>query len=76
MIYFKVEQASPREIAWRVNLYRGYLAICSPDEPHLGMVDRYVEHASTLAMREWKRLPRLVSHIHLPLLQAAQQVIS
>ena len=26
-------------------------------------------------MREWKRLPRLVSHIHLPLLQAAQQVM-
>ena len=71
----QVEQASPREIAWKVNLYRGYLAICSPDDPHLAMVDRYVEHASSLAMREWKRLPKLVSHIHLPLLQAAQQVM-
>jgi len=39
------------------------------------MVDRYVKHASSLAMREWKRLPRLVSHIHLQLLQAAQQVM-
>ena len=71
----QVEQASPREIAWKVNLYRGYLAICSPDDPHLAMVDRYVEHASSLAMREWKRLPKLVSHIHMPLLQAAQQVM-
>merc|ERR1719340_74765 len=71
----QVEQASPRELAWKVNLYRGYLAICSPDDPHLTMVDRYVEHASSLAMREWKRLPRLVSHIHLQLLQAAQQVM-
>ena len=26
-------------------------------------------------MREWKRLPRLVSHVHLQLLQAAQQVM-
>ena len=33
-----------------------------------------MEHAASLAMREWKRLPRLVSHIHLQLLQAAQQV--
>lgn len=71
----QVETASPRELAWKVNLYRGYLAICSPDDPHLAMVDRYVEHASSLAMREWKRLPRLVSHIHLQLLQAAQQVM-
>jgi hypothetical protein len=29
----QVELASPREMAWRVNLYRGYLAICSPDDP-------------------------------------------
>ena len=71
----QVEQASPREVAWKMTLYRGYLAICSKDDPQLATVDRYVEHASTLALREWKRLPRLVSHIHLPLLQAAQQVM-
>ena len=41
--------------------------------PHIKTF-RYVEHAASLAMREWKRLPRLVSHIHLQLLQAAQQV--
>ena len=40
----------------------------------LNVTVRYVEHAASLAMREWKRLPRLVSHIHLQLLQAAQQV--
>jgi len=71
----QLETASPREMSWKMNLYRGYLAICSPDDPHLAMVDRYVEHASSLAMREWRRLPRLVSHIHLQLLQAAQQVM-
>jgi transformation/transcription domain-associated protein len=26
-------------------------------------------------MREWRRLPHIVSHIHLPLLQAAQQIM-
>ena len=38
----QVEQASPRELAWRVNLYRGYLAIYSPEDPHLAMVDRWL----------------------------------
>jgi hypothetical protein len=58
----------------QVNLYRGFLAICHPEDPHLSVVDRYVELASGLCMREWRRLPHIVSHIHLPLLQAAQQV--
>lgn len=26
-------------------------------------------------MREWRRIPHIVSHIHLPLLQAAQQIM-
>jgi hypothetical protein len=55
-------------------LYRGFLAICHPEDPHLSVVERYVELASGLCMREWRRLPHIVSHIHLPLLQAAQQV--
>jgi transformation/transcription domain-associated protein len=57
-----------------VNLYRGFLAICHPEDPHLSVVERYVELSSGLCMREWRRLPHIVSHIHLPLLQAAQQV--
>ena len=71
----QVEGNFPKEEAWRLNLYRGYLAICSPDDPHLPMVERYVEQASTLCMKEWRRLPHIVSHIHLPFLQAAQQVM-
>lgn len=61
-------------VVHQVNLYRGFLAICHPDDPHLSVVDRYVELSSGLCMREWRRLPHIVSHIHLPLLQAAQQV--
>lgn len=38
-------------------------------------MERYVELASGLCMREWCRLPHIVSHIHLPLLQAAQQIM-
>ncbi|XP_015602005.1 transformation/transcription domain-associated protein [Cephus cinctus] len=71
----QVEHNCPKEMAWKVNLYRGFLAICHSEDQHLTAVERYVELASGLCMREWRRLPHIVSHIHLPLLQAAQQIM-
>lgn len=56
-------------MAWKVNMYRGYLAICHPDEQQLNFIERLVEMASSLAIREWRRLPHVVSHVHTPLLQ-------
>lgn len=70
-----VEYNCPKEQAWRVTLYGGFLAICHPKERHLQLVERYVDSASALCMKEWRRLPHIVSHIHLPLLQAVQQII-
>nr|XP_039255466.1 transformation/transcription domain-associated protein-like [Styela clava] len=71
----QVELSCPKEMAWKVNMYRGFLAICHPDEHHLHLIERLVDMASSQAIKEWKRLPRIVSHIHTPLLQAAQQII-
>uniref|UniRef100_A0A670YB86 Transformation/transcription domain associated protein n=1 Tax=Pseudonaja textilis TaxID=8673 RepID=A0A670YB86_PSETE len=71
----QVELSCPKEMAWKVNMYRGYLAICHPDEQQLNFIERLVEMASGLAIREWRRLPQVVSHVHTPLLQAAQQII-
>ncbi|XP_028844478.1 transformation/transcription domain-associated protein isoform X1 [Denticeps clupeoides] len=71
----QVELSCPKEMAWRVNLHRGYLAICHPEEQQLTFIERLVEMASSLAIREWRRLPHIVSHVHTPLLQAAQQII-
>jgi transformation/transcription domain-associated protein len=71
----QVEQAFPREMAWKINLYKGFLAICHPEDQHLPAVERHVEQASALCMKEWRRLPKIVSHVHLPFLQAAQQVM-
>ena len=91
----QVEQGCPKELAWKLHLYRGYLAICHPGhaagqaedgagqqqqpapppQPQFGNVDRYVEIASALCIKEWRRLPHVVSHIHLGYLQAAQQVM-
>ncbi|XP_039879132.1 transformation/transcription domain-associated protein isoform X1 [Simochromis diagramma] len=71
----QVELSCPKEMAWKVNMHRGYLAICNPEEQQLNFIERLVEMASSLAIREWRRLPHIVSHVHTPLLQAAQQII-
>ena len=72
-----METAFPKEIAWKINLYRGFLAICHTENNanNETSVDRYVEQAAMLSIREWRRLPHIVSHMHLTHLQAAQQVM-
>ena len=35
---FQVEVNFPEAMAYKLNLYRGYIAICHPDEQHLNMV--------------------------------------
>ncbi|KAM9715619.1 transformation/transcription domain-associated protein isoform 1-T2 [Menidia menidia] len=71
----QVELSCPKEMNWKVNMHRGYLAICNPEEQQLNFIERLVELASSMAIREWRRLPHIVSHVHTPLLQAAQQII-
>ncbi|XP_052746122.1 transcription-associated protein 1 isoform X5 [Bicyclus anynana] len=71
----EVEYNCPKELAWLVNLYRGYLCICAGGEQQLSGVERHAEAAAAQCLREWRRLPRLVSHAHLPLLRAAQQLM-
>lgn len=38
-------------------------------------MERHAEAAAAQCLREWRRLPRVVSHAHLPLLRAAQQLM-
>ncbi|XP_078376381.1 transformation/transcription domain-associated protein-like isoform X4 [Oculina patagonica] len=71
----QVEVNFPESIAYKLNLYRGYIAICHPDDQHLNMVDKLVEHSTTQAIRQWRRLPPVISQQHIPLLQAAQQIM-
>lgn len=71
----EVEYNCPREMAWLVNLYRGYLCICAGGEQQLTNVERHAEAAAAQCVREWRRLPRIVAHAHLPLLRAAQQLM-
>ncbi|XP_049868860.1 transcription-associated protein 1 isoform X2 [Pectinophora gossypiella] len=71
----EVEYNCPKELSWVVNLYRGYLCICAGGEQQVAGVERHAEAAAAACLRDWRRLPRLVSHAHLPLLRAAQQLM-
>lgn len=67
-----VEYNCPKELAWKMTMYGGYLLICQPEESKpLKFVERYVENATALCLNEWKRLPHIVSHIHLGYLQVS-----
>ncbi|XP_072179557.1 transformation/transcription domain-associated protein-like [Diadema setosum] len=71
----QVEQSCPREMNWKVNLYRGFIAICHPDEKNLTLIERLVEMSSKQALEEWRRLPHYVTQAHTPLLQATQRIM-
>ncbi|KAA0197800.1 hypothetical protein HAZT_HAZT001767 [Hyalella azteca] len=59
-----MERASyPREYQWKVNLYKGYLAICYGEEQTPATVDKIVDVTSALCIREWKRLPPIVMEL-------------
>ena len=53
----------------KLNLLRGYLALCYPDEQRLNVVEKLIEAASVQSIKHWRRLPQLISHAHVPLLQ-------
>ena len=53
----------------KLNLLRGFLALCYPDEQRLSAVEKLIEAASIQSMKQWRRLPKIVSHAHIALLQ-------
>ena len=59
----------------RLNLLRGFLALCYPDEQRLGAIEKLIEAASVQSIKQWRRLPRIVSNAHVQLLQLAQQIM-
>lgn len=59
----------------KLNLLRGFLALCYPDEQRLNAVEKLIEAASMQSIKQWRRLPRLVSPAHVQLLQLAQQIM-
>lgn len=61
---------------WKINLYRGYLAAYfASAEQNVILTDRYIDVITSYCIREWQKLPEIISHAHLPLLHASQQII-
>lgn len=77
----------PKELHWKIALFQGYYLVFHPDDfnifggPNIpnytlsAVIDNKVEKCINLAIKEWKRLPRLTGPAHVQLLQAAQQII-
>lgn len=77
----------PKDQLWKWYLYQGYYLVCNPDDLHHLMlqsqsvfslsaaIESKVEKCMIAALKEWRRLPKLISPAHTSLLQAAQQII-
>ena len=59
----------------KLNLLRGFLALCYPDEQRLSAVEKLIEAASIQSIKQWRRLPKIVSQAHVQLLQLSQQIM-
>ena len=70
-----MEVSYPESLAYQLTLYRGYLTICHQEDQNLSNVEKLVESASTQAIRQWRKLPHIVSSVHKNILRAAQQII-
>lgn len=51
--------------------------MCGGDEQHVGpaVIERIAEIANQNLIKEWRKLPQVIAKSHIPLLQAAQQVV-
>lgn len=77
----------PKDQLWKWYLYQGYYLVCNPDDLHHLMlqsqsvfslsstIESKVEKCMISALKEWRRLPKLITPAHTSLLQAAQQII-
>lgn len=71
-----VEENCPAALMWRLHLYKGYNFICNhEDVTALQMVDESFHLATSYCIQTWKKLPHIVTNAHIPLLQAAQQLL-
>ncbi|CAG5107634.1 Oidioi.mRNA.OKI2018_I69.chr1.g3420.t1.cds [Oikopleura dioica] len=77
-----LEQSSKSHQTWRVHLYKGYLSIrkCIEDvnkevDFDVAVVDKHSRMSVLEAIRAWRKLPKIVSSAHAPLLRAAHQIV-
>lgn len=74
-----VEENCPAALMWRLHMYKGYNYICNHDDVSPAAALQGVEESFLLAtsfcVQTWKKLPHIITNAHIPLLQAAQQLL-
>ncbi|VDP11443.1 unnamed protein product [Soboliphyme baturini] len=71
----QLEISCPKDFSWKANLYRGYLYMYSPEDQQSGSINVVVDLCNKQLIKEWRRLPPVVSISHMPILQASQLVV-
>jgi transformation/transcription domain-associated protein len=91
ILLMQKDQNIPKENLIRWSLFQGYYLICNQDDYHHniiltnantsnilnpnGLVESRVDRLIYLSLKEWRRLPKLLTPAHIPLLQLSQQII-
>lgn len=70
----RAEQMGLKQSNYKLNLYNGYISVLNQKDS-TNAVSKHIELASTACLQEWRRLPAVVSHMHIPILQVSQQIM-
>ena len=60
-----------REPSFDMEFAKAYHMIATSEEVNVAMIEKIYEDATALALREWRSLPDIVSHSHIPILEAS-----
>lgn len=70
----RAEEMVSKNSNYKLNLYNGYVSVLNQKDSSAA-VGKHIELASNACLQEWRRLPAIVSHIHIPILQVSQQIM-
>jgi hypothetical protein len=60
-----------REPSFDMEFAKAYHMIATSEEVNVQLVEKIYEDATALALREWRSLPDIVSHSHIPILEVS-----
>jgi len=64
-----------REPSYKLKIAQMYLTIAGSEEQNVAGIEKSCSEAVQLALKAWASLPTIVSHSHVPILEAAQRLV-
>lgn len=64
-----LENNVPTEFTWKYYLYKGYNALCNPNNRDIILAEKVTDLATNILLKWWRRLPLVVSSAHVVILQ-------